>query len=82
MKRSKDLSLENLCLIEISRETFENYGYKKDKVSCMGIIVGEEEIKLSISLEKKSPFKDDKIVKDLYEKVVAEIVELLKKKEL
>lgn len=52
------------------------------KVGCMGSIVGEEEIKVSISLEKNSKFKDDKIVKDLYKKVVDEIVELLKNDEI
>lgn len=32
MKRSKDLLLENLCLIETYKEMFKDYGYTKDRV--------------------------------------------------
>ncbi|GEM_PF-3497059 len=32
MKRSTDLLLENLCLIEAYKELFHDYGYTKDRV--------------------------------------------------
>ena len=35
MKRSKDLLLENLCLIETYKETFEDYGYIKENINAL-----------------------------------------------